>query len=237
MAAGDAEKARRRIAKLRGHLSSGPKARWLSAVTGGGHDDASAQAQAMTRHQARSPAAEKDTSASAPARKEGYSRRAVLAGVQECAAAATPNDDEDEEGLQPFHLAFPVHDLKAARHFYGEVLGCEEGRSAESWVDYSLQGHQIVCHLVGPDFRAVDYHNPVDAHDVPVPHFGIALTVPAFKKLAARLKAHNTKFIIEPYLRFKGLKGEQYTMFFKDPSGNNLEFKAMTNPENLFAKQ
>lgn len=161
-----------------------------------------------------------------------------LRGSQSGAIAGVHAEETGaEQKLQPFHLAFPVHDLAVARKFYGEVIGCDEGRSSETWCDFDFQGHQIVCHFVSKDFRAVDYHNPVDAHDVPVPHFGIALTVPAFKELAERLKKNNMKFIIEPYLRFKGLPGEQYTMFFKDPSGNNLEFKAMTNPENLFAKQ
>eukprot|EP00516_Mucochytrium_quahogii_P008316 CAMPEP_0203764698 /NCGR_PEP_ID=MMETSP0098-20131031/17987_1 /ASSEMBLY_ACC=CAM_ASM_000208 /TAXON_ID=96639 /ORGANISM=" , Strain NY0313808BC1" /LENGTH=169 /DNA_ID=CAMNT_0050660847 /DNA_START=162 /DNA_END=671 /DNA_ORIENTATION=+ len=138
--------------------------------------------------------------------------------------------------LRPFHLAFPVHDLKLAREFYGKVIGCEEGRSSESWVDYSLFGHQIVCHFVGKDFKAVGYTNPVDMDDVPVPHFGVALSIDEFKALAARLKKNGVKFIIEPHLRFVGAPGEQWTMFFRDPSGNNLEFKAMVHPENLFAK-
>ena len=136
----------------------------------------------------------------------------------------------------PFHYAFPVHSLSAAKDFYGNVLGCQEGRSSEKWQDYSLHGHQIVCHWVGDDYRCQDYYNPVDGDEVPVPHMGLALTVEQFHELAERLKAAGIEFIIEPHLRFEGMPGEQYTMFFKDPSGNNLEFKAMTKPENLFAK-
>ena len=136
----------------------------------------------------------------------------------------------------PFHYAFPVHDLELAKQFYGQVLGCAEGRSSEKWQDFSLHGHQIVCHWAGDSYRCQDYYNPVDGDEVPVPHAGLALTVEEFHALAARLVEHGVKFIIEPHLRFEGQPGEQYTMFFKDPSGNNLEFKAMTKPENLFAK-
>ena len=136
----------------------------------------------------------------------------------------------------PFHYAFPVHDLELAKTFYGTVLGCAEGRSSEKWQDYSLHGHQIVCHWAGNDYRCIDYYNPVDGDEVPVPHAGLALTVEQFHELAQRLREQGIKFIIEPTLRFKGQPGEQYTMFFKDPSGNNLEFKAMTKMENLFAK-
>jgi len=136
----------------------------------------------------------------------------------------------------PFHYAFPVHDLQAAKEFYGDVLGCVEGRSSEKWQDYSLYGHQIVAHWVGNDYRCQDYYNPVDGDEVPVPHAGLALTVGQFHELADRVKRNGVSFIIEPHLRFKDQPGEQYTMFFKDPSGNNLEFKAMTKPENLFAR-
>jgi len=137
----------------------------------------------------------------------------------------------------PFHYAFPVHSLDAAKNFYGNVLGCEEGRSSEKWQDYSLYGHQIVCHWVGNDYKCIDYYNPVDGDEVPVPHAGIALqSVEQFNSLVDKLRSHQFQFIIEPHLRFQGQPGEQYTMFFKDPSGNNLEFKAMTNQENLFAK-
>lgn len=137
----------------------------------------------------------------------------------------------------PFHYAFPVHSLEEAKKFYGTVLGCEEGRSSEKWQDYSLYGHQIVCHWAGDDYRCVDYYNPVDGDEVPVPHAGLALeTVQQFEELADRLRSHGVEFVIEPHLRFAGEPGEQYTMFFKDPSGNNLEFKAMTNHANLFTK-
>mmetsp|Transcript_4252 Transcript_4252/g.9121 ORF Transcript_4252/g.9121 Transcript_4252/m.9121 type:complete len:234 (-) Transcript_4252:92-793(-) len=136
----------------------------------------------------------------------------------------------------PFHYAFPVHSLDEAKDFYGDVLGCAEGRSSEKWQDYSLHGHQIVCHWVGNDYRCVDYYNPVDGDEVPVPHAGLALTVEQFHALAERVREAGVKFIIEPHLRFQGAPGEQWTMFFKDPSGNNLEFKAMTKVENLFAK-
>ena len=136
----------------------------------------------------------------------------------------------------PFHYAFPVHDLALAKEFYGNVLGCEEGRSSEKWQDYALHGHQIVAHWVGDDYRCVDYFNPVDGDEVPVPHVGLALTEEQFHALAQRVRDAGVKFIIEPHLRFQGQPGEQWTMFFKDPSGNNLEFKAMTTIENLFAK-
>ncbi|KAL3939334.1 MAG: hypothetical protein SGBAC_005916 [Bacillariaceae sp.] len=136
----------------------------------------------------------------------------------------------------PFHYAFPVHNLEVAKKFYGTVMGCEEGRSSEKWQDYSLHGHQIVAHWVGEEYRHLDHFNPVDGDEVPVPHFGIALSVDQFHELAERLKKHGVEFIIEPHLRFQGAPGEQWTMFFKDPSGNNLEFKAMTKPHNLFAK-
>lgn len=136
----------------------------------------------------------------------------------------------------PFHWAFPVHNLDAAKEFYSTVLGCQEGRSSPKWQDYSLHGHQIVCHWVGDDYRCQDYFNPVDGDEVPVPHSGLALTVSQFHALADRVRTAGIPFIIEPHLRFKGMPGEQYTMFFKDPSGNNLEFKAMVRPENLFAK-
>lgn len=136
----------------------------------------------------------------------------------------------------PFHLAFPVHNLDAAKEFYGTVLGCSEGRSSEKWQDFSLNGHQIVCHWVGEDYRCPDFFNPVDGDEVPVPHYGLALSLDQFHTLTARLEAHGVEFIIPPTLRFKGMPGEQWTCFFKDPSGNNLEFKSMTHPENLFIK-
>ena len=139
---------------------------------------------------------------------------------------------------QPFHLAIPVHDMRLARNFYGGVLGLEEGRrDDEKWQDYSIGGHQLVCHYVGKEYRGSDYWNPVDKDDVPVPHFGLALpSREQFDLLAKRLVAHNVKFIIPPTLRFAGKPGEQMTMFFKDPSNNNLEFKTMTNHSYLFKR-
>ncbi len=138
--------------------------------------------------------------------------------------------------LRPFHLAFPVHDLEAARAFYGGVLGCPEGRSADDWIDFDLMGHQIVAHLV-PGGAAPDAGtNPVDGHDVPVPHFGVVLTLEAWEALAERVRAADINFGIEPHVRFKGEPGEQATMFFRDPSGNALEFKAFRDLGQLFAR-
>lgn len=136
--------------------------------------------------------------------------------------------------IQPFHLAFPVHDLAAAREFYGEVMGCEEGRSSPHWIDFNFFGHQLVAHLshTARDHRTSD----VDGHNVPVPHFGVVLTMSQFDALAARLRSHNVKFELEPVIRFKGMVGEQATMFFLDPSGNALEFKAFEDQSLLFAK-
>ena len=132
-----------------------------------------------------------------------------------------------------FHLAFPVHDLGAAREFYGDVLGCPEGRSAEHWVDFDLFGHQIVAHLTDtPADRVV---NPVDGDDVPVPHFGLLLTPPDWAALAERLRAAGTEFVIEPHTRVAGEPGEQSTMFVLDPSGTALEFKAFRNDARIFA--
>ena len=138
--------------------------------------------------------------------------------------------------MPPFHLAFAVHDLAAARAFYGELLGCPEGRSSEEWVDFDFFGHQIVAHLVPGTARAGDASNPVDGHDVPVPHFGAVLDMAAWEELAARLEAASLDFAIPPTVRFRGEAGEQATMFFRDPSGNALEIKAMAKPENLFAR-
>ena len=137
--------------------------------------------------------------------------------------------------LPPFHLAFPVHDLDSARAFYGGLLGCREGRSAEDWIDFDFFGHQIVAHL-DPGMEARRHHNPVDGHDVPVPHFGAVLDMAAWEAMAERLKGAGTDFVIEPTVRFRGQPGEQATMFFLDPSGNALEIKAMANPGNLFAR-
>ena len=137
--------------------------------------------------------------------------------------------------MPPFHIAFPVDDLAAARRFYGELLGCPEGRSAGHWVDFDLHGHQIVAHLA-PEAVRRRATNPVDGEDVPVPHFGLVLQMDEWKALAARLTDAGTEFVIEPTIRFAGQPGEQATMFLLDPAGNALEFKAMANPTNLFAK-
>ena len=135
-----------------------------------------------------------------------------------------------------FHLAFPVTDLELARRFYGDFLGCAEGRSSDEWVDFDFHGHQIVAHKV--DAHAMtDATSLVDGKDVPVRHFGVILDLPAWQALAERLKAANTRFVIEPYVRFKGLPGEQATMFFLDPFGNALEFKAFADMDRLFARQ
>jgi extradiol dioxygenase family protein len=137
--------------------------------------------------------------------------------------------------LQPFHLAFPVHDIAVARKFYGEVIGCAEGRSSDAWVDFDFYGHQVVAHLA-PEECGASKTSAVDGHGVPVRHFGVVLSMPDWEALAARLQAVGMEFVIEPYIRFKGEVGEQATMFFKDPSGNALEFKAFKNIESLFAK-
>ena len=133
-----------------------------------------------------------------------------------------------------FHLAFPVHDLDAARRFYGEVLGCDEGRSDAHWVDFDLYGHQIVAHL--SDRAAEPVVNPVDGDDVPVPHFGLLLEPGAWRTLAERLRGAGVKFVIEPHTRFVGEPGEQSTMFVLDPSGNALEFKAFEHDDQVFAR-
>ena len=137
--------------------------------------------------------------------------------------------------IPPFHLAFPVDDLAAARRFYGGLLGCPEGRSADHWVDFNLHGHQIVAHLAPEAVRA-RAANRVDGDDVPVPHFGIVLPMAEWKQLAERLTEAGVQFVIAPTVRFEGQPGEQATMFFLDPAGNALEFKAMADPARLFAK-
>jgi uncharacterized protein len=136
--------------------------------------------------------------------------------------------------MRPFHLAFPVHDLAAARAFYGGLLGCPEGRSSETWIDFDLYGHQIVAHL-SPDMAVAGHSNPVDGHDVPVPHFGVVLEMAQWEALAERLKWAGVHFGIEPHVRFQGQPGEQATLFFQDPSGNALEFKAFGDDAALFA--
>ena len=135
--------------------------------------------------------------------------------------------------LRPFHLAFPVHDLAAARRFYGETMGCPEGRSSAEWVDFDFYGHQIVAHLA-PEEAGHRQTSAVDGEQVPVRHFGVILDLETWGLLAERLKAAGTKFIIEPQVRFQGLPGEQATLFFLDPSGNALEFKAFGLDGELF---
>lgn len=134
----------------------------------------------------------------------------------------------------PFHLAFPVHDLVAARSFYGGLLGCPEGRSSAEWVDFDFFGHQIVAHLA-PALSADAANNHVDGHGVPVPHFGVVLDMDDWLALAARLEAAGVEFAIAPTIRFAGQPGEQATMFLRDPSGNALEIKAFENRGALFA--
>ena len=135
----------------------------------------------------------------------------------------------------PFHLAFPVHDLSEARRFYGGLLACPEGRSSPEWIDFDLYGHQVVAHLAPGECGAVQ-RNAVDGDAVPVRHFGVVLSMPEWEALAARLRAGGVRFVIEPHVRFQGQVGEQATMFFMDPSGNALEFKAFADPSQLFAK-
>ena len=138
------------------------------------------------------------------------------------------------QGLRPFHLAFPVDDLAAARQFYGELLGCPEGRSAANWIDFNFYGHQIVAHLSAQASRDAA-RNDVDEENVPVPHFGVVLTMEDWQALADRLKAAEVEFLIEPTVRFRDAPGEQATMFFRDPAGNALEIKAMADEAGLFA--
>jgi extradiol dioxygenase family protein len=138
--------------------------------------------------------------------------------------------------LQPFHLAVPVADLAEARRFYGELLGCPEGRSSPEWVDFDFFGHQLVVHLDHGGNARQPIHNGVDGKDVPVPHFGVVLEWDHWHHLADRLRAAGTHFGIEPGIRFQGKVGEQATMFFQDPSGNALEFKAFRDLSQLFAR-
>jgi extradiol dioxygenase family protein len=135
--------------------------------------------------------------------------------------------------LRPFHLAFPVHDLEAARAFYGGLLGCREGRSTPEWIDFDFYGHQIVAHTGGTPGDAAA--NEVDGDHVPIPHFGVVLDIADWQRLADRLEAAGTQFIVEPHIRFAGQPGEQATMFFRDPSGNAIEMKAFKSLEQLFA--
>ena len=138
--------------------------------------------------------------------------------------------------MPPFHLAFPVHDIAAARQFYGDLLGCPEGRSSPEWIDFNFYGHQIVAHLAPDECGRRGASSKVDDHDVPVRHFGAVLNLAQWQQLADKLKAAGTKFVIEPYVRFKGEPGEQATMFFHDPSGNAIEIKAFANLDSLFVK-
>lgn len=138
--------------------------------------------------------------------------------------------------ISPFHLAIPVHDLAAARAFYGGLFGCTEGRSSDSWVDFNLFGHQLVAHLDSSSRAHVQVSNVVDGHDVPVPHFGVVLEWTPWHRLAQQLREAGVRFEIEPHIRFQGAVGEQATFFLFDPSGNALEFKAFQDPEQLFAR-
>lgn len=141
--------------------------------------------------------------------------------------------------LTPFHIAVQVRDLEEARHFYLTILGCSQGRSSNEWVDFNLFGHQFVCHLnpaLGPEGRIASNYNSVDGHGVPLPHCGVVLEMEQWTALSERLKQHQIRFVIEPYIRFKGEPGEQATLFFLDPSGNALEFKAFKDIDGqLFA--
>ncbi|WP_158974182.1 VOC family protein [Cellulophaga sp. L1A9] len=138
--------------------------------------------------------------------------------------------------VTPFHIAIPVHNLAECRTFYRDVLNCEEGRSSDQWVDFNLFGHQLVIHYKPKTTKEEMHHNPVDGHDVPVPHYGVVLPWEVFQSFSEELRTKGVKFIIEPYIRFQGLVGEQATMFFLDPAGNALEFKAFKDMKQLFAK-
>ena len=151
-------------------------------------------------------------------------------------APGAPGEAITDPAVRPaFHLAIPVGDLAAADAFYGGVLGLPKGRSSDTWIDWNLAGHQLVTHFVAGE-RAARASNPVDGHDVPVPHFGLVLPVRDFHRLAERLRAAGTAFAIEPYVRFEGEVGEQWTMFCYDPAGNPLEFKAFADEGQLFAR-
>ena len=138
--------------------------------------------------------------------------------------------------VSPFHLAIPVSNLEVCRKFYRDVLKCEEGRSSDNWVDFDFFGHQLVIHYKPAEEKKEEHHHAVDGHDVPVPHFGVVLPWETWEKLASDLRAAGITFVIEPYIRFQGQVGEQVTMFFYDPSGNALEFKAFKDLSQLFAK-
>lgn len=140
-----------------------------------------------------------------------------------------------QQPIPPFHLAFPVDDLEKARAFYGDTMGCGEGRSSSEWVDFDFFGHQIVAHMADCSYNRL-HLSSVDDHAVPIPHFGVVLNMTQWEDLAKKLKAAGTEFVIEPYIRFKGLPGEQATMFFHDPFGNAIEIKAFADLKSLFAK-
>ena len=142
---------------------------------------------------------------------------------------------EKNNDFAPFHLAFPVKDLTETHQFYTQILGCSTGRSSDHWIDFNMWGHQVVAHL-SPDEAKESSKNAVDGHGVPVRHFGVILSMEDWEVLAERVRDAGVSFIIEPYIRFKGEAGEQATMFFMDPFGNAIEFKAMANPDYLFAK-
>jgi extradiol dioxygenase family protein len=149
------------------------------------------------------------------------------------------NPSMSGEPLTPFHIAVQVRDIAEARDFYRDILGCPEGRSDTDWVDFNLYGHQFVCHLnpsLGADGQLTSHFNPVDGHGVPVPHFGVVLRPKQWAQLAERLRGLKIRFFIEPCTRFRGQAGEQSTMFFLDPTGNALEFKAFRDIDTqLFA--
>lgn len=138
--------------------------------------------------------------------------------------------------ITPFHVAVPVDNLSAAREFYSNILQCKEGRSSDQWIDFDLYGHQFVVHYKPRDPNDSLHHNPVDGQHVPIPHYGVVLSWEEWTKLSQRLQDLSIHFVIEPYIRFKGEVGEQATMFFLDPAGNALEFKAFKNIDQLFAK-
>ncbi len=140
------------------------------------------------------------------------------------------------ERQRPFHVAFVVDNLSAARQFYGAVLGCPEGRASETWIDFDLFGHQIVAHLRPVQNNTKLIHNHVDGDEVPVPHFGVVLNMEQWRAFSVRLESKGVKFLIHPHIRFKGQAGEQATMFFMDPAGNALEFKAFADDRQLFAR-
>ena len=141
----------------------------------------------------------------------------------------------NQQALRPFHLAIPVQHLEENRMFYRDILGCTEGRSSDHWVDFDFFGHQLVIHLSEPQSKEEVPSNPVDGKAVPIPHFGVVLDMDTFWRFAKNIEEKKVTFIIAPYIRFEGKKGEQATMFFKDPSGNALEFKAFKNLDQLFA--